>query len=42
MKQGNDDQNGSTRFKKRRDFADISTAKQKKSIKVKDSILIKK
>ena len=42
MKQGNDDQNDSIRFKKRRSFADVSTTKQKKSIKTKDSILIKK
>ena len=41
MKQGNDDQNDSTRFKKRRSFADVSTAKQKKLIKIKDSILVK-
>ena len=42
MKQGNDDQSDSTRFKKRRSFADASTTKQKKLIKIKNSILIKK
>ena len=42
MKQGNDDQNDSIRFKKRRSFADISTAEQKRSIKIKDSILVKR
>ena len=42
MKQGNCNQNNSIRFKKRRSFADISTTKQKRSIKIKNSILIKK
>ena len=41
MKQGNDDQSDSTRFKKRRSFANVSTTKQKKSIKIKNSILVK-
>ena len=41
MKQDNDDQSDNIRFKKRRSFAGASTAKQKKLIKAKDSMLIK-
>ena len=42
MKQDNDDQNDNIRFKKRRSFADVLTAKQKKLIKTRNSILIKR
>ena len=41
MKQGNNDQSGNTRFKKRRSFAGASTAEQKRSIEIKDPILVK-
>ena len=42
MKQGNFKSNDNIQFKKRRSFANISMTKPKRSIKAKNSILIKK
>ena len=42
MKQSNCNSNDSIRCKKRRNFADILTTKQKRSIRIKNLILIKR